>query len=340
MKQRWRLLGSYSTTSSHLDVRRKSGKSLWSPKKWDESLSLCRKAEFIPDQTRVSWIREITVQVRPHVPLASDNFMPAWNLSNHTSRFHYYTAQKCLQTALSTCTYSIWHVAMRILACTSFDILDQRGLEHNQVCHSEIIYWRNQGVKVDIRQVEQVQKRPKIKHTKGRAYDRGNSMVEIRPPMRIAYGPTGWEADEYLELVAAKFIHSSRSSADREVNARIHTPRTFRSKKGEKCSSRDGEISGDLGGIMVYQKNVIKVAHHFRWIEPSVTAWLSCVGDKWSGKYPLHRMKFDRVGGIVVCSNAKEKGHTGLNWLPEVWSASKLGRLLPFHKGTIRPLLR
>ncbi|MBD8487659.1 DNA polymerase III subunit alpha [Echinicola sp. CAU 1574] len=168
---------------------------------------------------------------------------------------HYYTA-----TDLPPKGFPITHfdmVTAEEIGFAKFDILSQRGLGH--IKDSLEIIHQNRGIKVDIHQIAAFKKDPKIKSHLCKGHTIGAFYVES-PAMRMLLAKL--EADEYLGLVAASSIIRpgvARSGMMREY--------ILRHRKPEERKSRAHPILYDLMpetyGIMVYQEDVIKVAHHF-----------------------------------------------------------------------------
>lgn len=168
---------------------------------------------------------------------------------------HYYTA-----TDLPPKGFPISHfdmVTAEEIGFAKFDILSQRGLGH--IRDSLEIIEKNQGKKVDIHRIKDFKHDEKIKQHLRKGHTIGAFYVES-PAMRMLLAKL--EVDEYLGLVAASSIIRpgvARSGMMREY--------ILRHRKPEMRKSRAHPILHDLMpetyGIMVYQEDVIKVAHYF-----------------------------------------------------------------------------
>ncbi|MDF2158491.1 PHP domain-containing protein [Algoriphagus sp. CAU 1675] len=186
--------------------------------------------------------------------------MPA-NLSIHAGGIlishkpiHYYTA-----TELPPKGFPISHFDMHVaedIGLHKFDILSQRGLGHIKTA-IETIY-QNKGIKVDIRQVEKFKKDPKIKAHLRNGHTIGAFYVES-PAMRMLLAKM--KADEYLELVAASSI--IRPGVARSGMMREYILRHVNEERRKTAHPVLADIMPETYGIMVYQEDVIKVAHYF-----------------------------------------------------------------------------
>jgi DNA polymerase III alpha subunit len=167
---------------------------------------------------------------------------------------HYYTA-----TEMPPKGFPISHFDMHVaedIGLHKFDILSQRGLGHIKSA-IEIIE-QNQGVKVDIRQVAEFKKDPKIKQHLRDGHTIGAFYVES-PAMRMLLAKM--KACEYLELVAASSI--IRPGVARSGMMREYILRHVNQDRIKTAHPVMLEIMPETYGIMVYQEDVIKVAHHF-----------------------------------------------------------------------------
>lgn len=244
------LLGSYSTFQSN-SMLRELGKVFGLPKTEIESLIYhAAKSDYIPDQYGKLIIKYS--QVLHGMP--SHLTIHACGILISHKPIHYYTA-----TEMPPKGFPLAHIDMHIaedIGLHKFDILSQRGLGHIKSA-MEIIH-QNQGVEVDIRQVEQFKKDPKIKHLLRTAHTIGAFYVES-PAMRMLLAKM--KADEYLELVAASSI--IRPGVARSGMMREYILRHVDPERREMAHPVMKDIMPETYGIMVYQEDVIKVAHYF-----------------------------------------------------------------------------
>ena len=139
------------------------------------------------------------------------------------------------------------------------DILSQRGLGH--IKDTASIIQQNQGIKVDVNRFHDFKKDPKIKKLLQEGNCMGCFYVES-PAMRMLLGKL--ECDDYITLVAASSIIRpgvARSGMMRAYIERHHAVRSGQSY--ESIHPKMDEIMQETYGVMVYQEDVIKVAHHF-----------------------------------------------------------------------------
>ncbi len=140
-----------------------------------------------------------------------------------------------------------------------FDILSQRGLGHikETVRHVK----RNQGIDVDVYQFKKFKEDEKIKDLLRHSKAMGCFYVES-PAMRMLLEKL--KCDDYLTLVAASSI--IRPGVASSGMMKTYIERFHMHKNGIKYESihpKMDELMADTFGVMVYQEDVIKVAHHF-----------------------------------------------------------------------------
>jgi DNA polymerase-3 subunit alpha len=244
------LLGSYSTFQAN-SMMRELGKVFGLPKSEIESLiHYASKQEFVPDQYGKLILKysQVLHDMPSHLTIHACGI-----LISHKP-IHYYTA-----TEMPPKGFPLAHIDMHVaedIGLHKFDILSQRGLGHIKSA-IQIIH-ENQGIKVDIRQVEQFKKDPKIKaHLRG-GHTIGAFYVES-PAMRMLLAKL--KADEYLELVAASSI--IRPGVARSGMMREYILRHIDPERRKMAHPVMAEIMPETYGIMVYQEDVIKVAHYF-----------------------------------------------------------------------------
>ncbi|MEL6535885.1 MAG: DNA polymerase III subunit alpha [Bacteroidota bacterium] len=142
------------------------------------------------------------------------------------------------------------------LGLHKFDILSQRGLGH--IRDTVDMVARNQGVAIDINQTQSFKQDPAVKELLQEGRTMGCFYVES-PAMRMLLGKL--KCDDYLTLVAASSIIRpgvARSGMMREYIHRHNNPGDF-----EYIHPKMAELMEESYGVMVYQEDVLKVAHHF-----------------------------------------------------------------------------
>lgn len=136
------------------------------------------------------------------------------------------------------------------------DILSQRGIGHIKDA-AEIIY-KNQGIKVDIHEVQKFKTDPQTKAQLKSGDTIGCFYIES-PAMRGLLKKL--HCDDYLTLVAASSIIRpgvARSGMMKEYVNRFHNPSSFK-----YLHPVMEEQLKETYGVMVYQEDVLKVGHHF-----------------------------------------------------------------------------
>jgi len=140
-----------------------------------------------------------------------------------------------------------------------FDILSQRGLGH--IKDSVQLISENRQQEIDINDFEAFKKDPKIKRLLSTGRTMGCFYVES-PAMRMLLGKLA--CDNYLTLVAASSI--IRPGVARSGMMRAYIERHHQVTHGgtyESIHPKMDELMAETYGVMVYQEDVIKVAHHF-----------------------------------------------------------------------------
>ncbi len=140
-----------------------------------------------------------------------------------------------------------------------FDILSQRGLGH--IKDSVALISQNRKQEVDINDFENFKTDPKIRQLLSTGRTMGCFYVES-PAMRMLLGKLS--CDNYLTLVAASSI--IRPGVARSGMMRAYIERHHKATNGgsyESIHPKMDQLMAETYGVMVYQEDVIKVAHHF-----------------------------------------------------------------------------
>ncbi len=140
-----------------------------------------------------------------------------------------------------------------------FDILSQRGLGH--IKEAVRLIKRNRNVEVNIRRFDEFKKDEAIKKLLRTGKTMGCFYVES-PGMRVLLGKL--RCDDYVTLVAASSIIRpgvASSGMMRTYIERFHAVRDGGTY--EVLHPRMRELMEETYGVMVYQEDVIKVAHEF-----------------------------------------------------------------------------
>jgi DNA polymerase-3 subunit alpha len=192
------------------------------------------------------------------------------------------------------------------LGLYKFDILSQRGLGH--IKDSVQIIQTNKRQKVDVHNFHELKKDPKINGMLRSGKTMGCFYVES-PAMRMLLSKL--QCDNYPTLVAASSIIRpgvASSGMMQEYIYRHHNPDKF-----EYIHPKMEELMRETYGVMVYQEDVIKVAHHFAKLD---LADADVLRRGMSGKY-RHRLEFQKVAKHFF-DNCKKEGYTDAT-TKEVW---------------------
>ncbi|MCW3104233.1 MAG: polymerase subunit alpha [Bacteroidetes bacterium] len=204
-----------------------------------------------------------------------------------------------------------------------FDILSQRGL--GKIKDSLEIIQKNKGVTIDIHDVEKFKSDEKVKELLREAKAIGCFYVES-PAMRMLLAKL--RADDYLRLVAASSIIRpgvAKSGMMREYIVRFRDE-GVREKARAKLPELY-ELMEETYGVMVYQEDVIKVAHVFAGLSLAEADFLRR-GMSWKFK---ERNEFWKVKQQFF-DNCKAQKHD-INVVQETWTQIESFANFAFSKG-------
>lgn len=140
-----------------------------------------------------------------------------------------------------------------------FDILSQRGLAHIKETVKHVR--RNRGVDVDVHRFADFKKDEGVKELMRSGKTMGCFYVES-PSMRMLLRKLS--CDDYLTLVAASSIIRPGVSSSGMMKAYIQRfHQTVRGETYDSIHPLMDTLMKETFGVMVYQEDVIKVAHHF-----------------------------------------------------------------------------
>ncbi len=186
------------------------------------------------------------------------------------------------------------------------DILSQRGLGH--IRETMDIVKSNQNLTVNIHDIEKFKKDPKVTDRIRKADTIGCFYIES-PGMRQLLKKL--ECDDYLTLVAASSIIRpgvAQSGMMKQYIHRFHHPGDF-----EYLHPKMKELLEETFGVMVYQEDVIKVAHYFGGLDLTEADILRRA---MSGKY-RGRKQFEDIKSKFFL-NCRERNYPE-NIIAEVW---------------------
>ena len=249
------LLGTYSTYQSKAIVR-ELGKVFGLPKEEIDALQSTRDGETVGEGMS-KLIREFSMLMHdfPHHlsihsggVIISEKPIACYTACNHPPKGFPVTQFSMLES--------------EDIGLYKYDILSQRGLGH--IRDAVDIVKKNRGIDIDIHQIKAFKKDEKIKELIRNGRCMGCFYVES-PAMRMLLKKLS--VDSYIQLVAASSIIRpgvARSGMMREYILRTHDParRTY-------IHPVMKELMEETYGIMVYQEDVIKVAHHFAGLDLS-----------------------------------------------------------------------
>ncbi|MCC6818870.1 MAG: DNA polymerase III subunit alpha, partial [Bacteroidia bacterium] len=182
-----------------------------------------------------------------------------------------------------------------------FDILSQRGL--GKIKDTIGIVKANQGVDIDIHNVAEFKQDVSIKELLKKGKTIGCFYVES-PAMRMLLSKL--RADDYLRLVAASSIIRpgvAKSGMMREYIVRYRQPELRDKARAALPDLYD--LLEETYGVMVYQEDVIKVAHYFAGLTLAEADYLRR-GMSWKFK---QRNEFAKVQENFF-NNCRKKGYS------------------------------
>ncbi|NOT38141.1 MAG: DNA polymerase III subunit alpha, partial [Saprospiraceae bacterium] len=204
-----------------------------------------------------------------------------------------------------------------------FDILSQRGL--GKIKDSLELIEQNKKVKIDIHDIDRFKKDILVRDHLRQGKAIGCFYIES-PAMRTLL--TKLQADDYLRLVAASSIIRpgvSRSGMMRAYIERYRDP-TLR-KKARDTLPELYDILHETYGVMVYQEDVIRVAHEFADLSLAEADHLRR-GMSWKFK---QRNEFGLVRDHFF-ENCKKKGYAE-KLITEIWLQIESFANYAFSKG-------
>lgn len=232
----------------------------------------------------------------------------------------YYTATSMPPKGFPTTQFDM-HLAEDV-GLYKFDILSQRGLGKIKDALNVVKENRPESLAIDIHDIKKFKQDERVKFLLKNAKAIGCFYVES-PAMRMLLKKL--EVDHYLGLVAASSIIRpgvARSGMMREYILRFRFPER---RKDAHPILRN--IMPETYGVMVYQEDVIKVAHHFAGLTLSEADVLR---RGMSGKF-RSRDEFAKVREQFF-ANCKKKGHS-IKITTEVWHQIESFAGYAFSKG-------
>ena len=208
----------------------------------------------------------------------------------------YYTALDLPPKGFPTTQWDMY--VAEDLGFEKLDILSQRGIGH--IKEAVDIIRENRGEEVDVHRVADFFQDEQVKLQLRTAETNGCFYIES-PAMRGLL--TKLHCDNYLTLVAASSIIRpgvAKSGMMKEYIQRFHRPGTIKYLHPVMKEQLE-----ETFGVMVYQEDVIKVAHHFAGLD---LAEADVLRRAMSGKF-RSKIEFQRIEDKYF-GNCKEKGYS------------------------------
>ena len=240
------LLGSYTTFQTRA-VLRELGKVFGLPKEEIDQLD-SRNLKDDKIQRQIQYYGNLLQNFPNHLSIHAGGI-----LISDKPIFHY-TATELPPKNFYTSQIDMF-VAEKI-GLFKLDILSQRGLGH--IRDTIDLVKENKNISINIHEIEKFKTDPKVADQIRKADTIGCFYIES-PGMRQLLKKL--ECDDYLTLVAASSIIRpgvAQSGMMKQYIYRFHHPQDF-----EYLHPKMEELLQETYGVMVYQEDVIKVAHHF-----------------------------------------------------------------------------
>lgn len=209
------------------------------------------------------------------------------------------------------------------LGLHKFDILSQRGL--GKIKDTLTIIKQNHGVDIDINNTQLFMEDPRVKQMLKKGEAIGCFYIES-PAMRMLL--TKLKAEDYKRLVAASSIIRpgvAKSGMMREYIVRFQDK--AKREEARRALPELYEILEETYGVMVYQEDVIKVAHYFAGLALDEADVLRR-GMSWKFK---QRNEFGKIRDKFF-SNCKQKGYAD-TVVQDIWRQIESFANYAFAKG-------
>ena len=290
------LLGSY-TTFQNRAVLRELGKVFGLPKEEIDQLEgSTLKEDKI--QKQILYYSSLIKNFPDHLSIHAGGMLIS------DDPIHAYTATELPPKGF--CTSQIDMFIAEKIGLFKLDILSQRGLGH--IKETMELVKANKNISVNIHEIEKFKQDKKVAG-KIRSADTIGCFYIESPGMRQLLQKL--QCDDYLTLVAASSIIRpgvSQSGMMKQYIYRFHNPDKF-----EYLHPKMKELLEETYGVMVYQEDVIKVAHHFAGLDMGEADVLRRA---MSGKY-RSKKAFEDIRNKFF-HNCKEYGYAN-NITNEVW---------------------
>ena len=289
-KEHVALLGMYSTFQSRAIIR-ELGKVLGLPKSEIDQLAGSHKATFAEDsiQRKIQQYGALMASFPNHHSIHAGGML--------ISEEPIYTWSALEMPPKGFATSQIDMFLAEKIGLFKLDILSQRGLGH--IKDTLKLVKKNKGISIDITRTEEFMKdklvaeKIKIADTIGCFYIESPAMRQLLMKLKC---------DDYITLVAASSIIRpgvAQSGMMKQYIYNYHHP-----DKVKYLHPKMEELLEETYGVMVYQEDVIKVAHHFAGLD---MAEADILRRAMSGKYRGNK-EMERIE-VKFFKNCEEKGY-------------------------------
>ena len=309
------LLGAYNTFQYRAAVR-ELGKVFGLPK---EDIDLLSDGKFRVDE--LDELQRLTLRYAQYIQdFPNALAIHAAGILITQNPIHHYTATFLPPKGFPTTHFDM--VVAEDIGIYKFDILSQRGLGKIKECVEIIAYNQPDKMDFDIHDIRRFKQDEQVRSLIRSADAIGCFYVES-PAMRMLLGKL--QVDDYLGLVAASSVIRpgvSKSGMMREFIMRQRIPE--RRKQAHPVLL---DLMPETYGIMVYQEDVIKVAHYYGGL---TLGEADALRRGMSGKF-RGREEFEKARDQFV-QNALQKGHP-LEEIIEIWRQIESFAGYAFAKG-------
>jgi DNA-directed DNA polymerase III PolC len=307
------LLATYSTFRYNAAVR-ELGKVFGLPKAEIDAMAERRSTRAIDDSVK----RRIHDTAMRIMDFPSHLSIHAGGILISERPVTWYTATQLPPKGFPTTQFSM--LEAEDIGLYKYDILSQRGLGH--IRDTVELVKRNRDVDIDIHDIAAFKQDPEVKRLIREGRCMGCFYVES-PAMRMLLKKL--RVDTYIQLVAASSI--IRPGVAKSGMMREYILRTHDSSRRTYIHPVMKELMEETYGIMVFQEDVIKVAHHFAGLTLSEADVLR---RGMSGKF-RSRDEFARIRDRFF-SNCRERGYAE-DVTAEVWRQIESFAGYSFSKG-------
>jgi DNA polymerase-3 subunit alpha len=284
------LLGMYSTFKRRAIIR-ELGKVMGLPKAEIDSLVINQQASFADDslQRKIQQFGSLLEKFPNHHSIHAGGMLIS------EKPIYAYSAQEMPPKGFATSQMDMF--LAETIGLFKLDILSQRGLGH--IKDTIALVRKNKGINIDISRVDDFMQDEKVAAQIRKADTIGCFYIES-PAMRQLL--LKLKCDDYLTLVAASSIIRPGVSQSGMMKTYIHN--YHHPDQVKYLHPKMEELLQETYGVMVYQEDVIKVAHHFGGLDMAESDILRrAMSGKYRGSKEMDRLEFK------FFANCKEQGY-------------------------------